>query len=46
MDVKVVKGDCEHICHSQEQLERFLNAGWQEKTTPAPTAEKKKITKK
>lgn len=45
MDVKVVKGDCEHICHSQEQLERFLNAGWQELKAPV-AAEKKKTTKK
>lgn len=49
MDVKVVKGECTHICHSQEQLKRFLAAGWQElKETPAPPVEeekKKKTTK-
>ena len=50
MDVAVVKRDCEHICHSEEQLQRFLDAGWAVKEEPKaeePKAEKpKKATKK
>jgi hypothetical protein len=47
MDVKVIKGDCEHVCHSQEQLERFINAGWTQEAekAPAKAAVKKKTSK-
>lgn len=43
MDVKVVRGECSHICHSEEQLKTFIAAGWQ--AVEESAAAKKKATK-
>jgi len=42
MDVRVTKGDNTHICHSEEQLKRFLAAGWVENAEPVEEVKPKK----
>lgn len=44
MDVRVAKNGMTHICHSEEQLNRFLAAGWV-KDKPAEEKPKKKTSK-
>lgn len=45
MDVKISKGGNTHICHSEEQLKRFLAAGWVANAEPVEEAKPKKTTK-
>lgn len=46
MDVMVAKNGMTHICHSEEQLNRFLMAGWVKETEPAEKVKPKKKTSK
>lgn len=44
MDVTVIKGDCIHHVHSEEQLNTFLSYGWSVMETEAPAEPKVKKT--
>lgn len=46
MDIDVKKGDLVHTVHSQEVLDRFLEAGWSKVEGQSKTSTAKKATTK
>lgn len=47
MDVRLIKRGCTHVVHSDEQLNRFLKAGWEVEKPPVkePAEEKAPVKK-